>query len=92
MSRNRVAHPVHRAPPGADEAGPSNWSMLMTRKEWLDQAEPLKVTIDSCGTVEMEPKEFSTGTVGWYYNGKADGGKLQVQLSVYVVGSKSWQD
>lgn len=44
--------------------------------------------------IEVEYKEFSTGSLGWYANGKTsvmiDGKSVpcQVQVSVYVIGSK----
>ncbi len=44
--------------------------------------------------LDVDRKEFSTGTLGWYANGKCsvmiDGKAVpcQVQISVYVIGSK----
>jgi hypothetical protein len=63
----------------------------MTRTEWLKQAKPKTVTVDK-ETMTLEPREFSTGTVGWYFNGKMNGGTEQVQLSIFVVGSKHWSE
>jgi hypothetical protein len=60
---------------------------------FIAKAEPVKVVING---VEMiaDPKTFSTGSFGWYINGKTtitvDGKPLPVQvgLNLTVVGSK----
>jgi hypothetical protein len=65
----------------------------VTRTQFLEKAEPVKVVI---GTQELvaDKREFSTGSFGWYYNGKitvtVDGKPLSVQvgLNLTVVGSK----
>jgi hypothetical protein len=65
----------------------------ISRSQFLEHAEPVKITI---GTNEMlaDKKEFSTGSFGWYFNGKTtvmvDGKPLAVQvgINVTVVGSK----
>ena len=65
----------------------------ISRPDFLAKAEPQKVMI---GTTEVTaaPREFSTGSFGWYYNGKinvtVDGKVLSVQLglNLTVVGSK----
>jgi len=43
---------------------------------------------------EAEPKRFSSGSVGWHYSGKVmiDGVRVQVSLSLVVVGSKPIAD
>jgi len=65
----------------------------VSKTQFLDKAEPVKITI---GTTELiaDKREFSTGSFGWYYNGKTtimvDGKPLAVQIgmNLTVVGSK----
>ena len=65
----------------------------ITRKEFRENAKPVTVKI---GEVPMlaEVKEFSTGSLGWYLNGKTtidiDGTPVSVQIGVNltIVGSK----
>jgi hypothetical protein len=65
----------------------------VTRKEFLDKAKPVSVTIGA-NTMLADVKEFSTGSLGWYLNGKAtleiDGKPVPVQigLNLTLVGSK----
>ena len=61
--------------------------------QFLEKAEPVKVTINGQEMV-AEVKSFSTGSFGWYINGKTtvtvDGKPLSVQIgmNMTVVGSK----
>ena len=65
----------------------------ISKTQFLDKAEPVKIVI---GTTELiaDKREFSTGSFGWYYNGKTtvnvDGKPLSVQVGINltVVGSK----
>ena len=65
----------------------------ISKTQFLDTAEPVKIII---GTTELiaDKREFSTGSFGWYYNGKTtvnvDGKPLSVQVGINltVVGSK----
>lgn len=65
----------------------------ISRKDFQDGAEAVKVNIND---FEMEalPKEFSTGSFGWYLTGKtlvSVGGKkvnVQIGLNLTVIGSK----
>ena len=65
----------------------------LSKTQFLEKAEPVKVTI---GTSELiaDKREFSTGSFGWYYNGKTtitvDGKPVSVQIgmNLTVVGSK----
>jgi hypothetical protein len=65
----------------------------VTRTQFLEKAEPVKVTINGQDLV-ADKREFSTGSFGWYYNGKitipVDGKTLSIQvgLNLTVVGSK----
>jgi hypothetical protein len=65
----------------------------VTRAEFHDKAKPVSVTV---GTIPMvaEVKEFSTGSLGWYLNGKTVidvGGtpvSVQIGMNITIVGSK----
>ena len=65
----------------------------ISRAQFLEKAEPVKINV---GGNEMvaERREFSTGSFGWYFNGKTvitvDGKSLSVQVGINltVVGSK----
>ena len=68
-------------------------SCPITRAEFTQHAKPVSVKI---GEVPLlaEVKEFSTGSLGWYLNGKTTidvGGKLvtvQIGMNLTIVGSK----
>jgi len=68
-------------------------SCPVSRTEFLEKAEPVKVIINGQELI-ADKREFSTGSFGWYYNGKinvtVDGKPLSVQLglNLTVVGSK----
>lgn len=61
--------------------------------QFLEKAEPLKVSINGQEML-AEVKQFSTGSFGWYMNGKTvvtvDGKALSIQIgmNLTVVGSK----
>jgi hypothetical protein len=61
--------------------------------QFLEKAEPLKVMINGQEML-AEVKSFSTGSFGWYINGKTSvtvDGKLvsvQIGMNLTVVGSK----
>ena len=61
--------------------------------QFLEKAEPLKITINGQDML-AEVKSFSTGSFGWYLNGKTvisiDGKAVSVQIgmNMTVVGSK----
>ena len=62
-------------------------------KHFIEKAEPIKLVINGQELV-ADKKEFSTGSFGWFFNGKisvaVDGKPLSVQvgLNLTVVGSK----
>jgi hypothetical protein len=65
----------------------------ITRHEFVENAQP--VTFEIAGTpVTADPREFSTGSFGWYFTGKVNiivNGKtlpVQVGCNLTVVGSK----
>jgi len=65
----------------------------VSQTQFLEKAEPLKVTINGQDMIAAV-KAFSTGSFGWYLNGKTtvtvDGKALSVQIgmNLTVVGSK----
>ena len=72
---------------------PPKTSCPVSLAQVLEKAEPLKVTINGQEML-AEVKQFSTGSFGWYMNGKTvvtiDGKALSVQIgmNLAVVGSK----
>ncbi len=72
---------------------PPKTTCPISRSDFLSKAEPLKIDVGGFPLV-AEPREFSTGSFGWYVNGKAtlvvDGKSLSVQvgMNLIVVGSK----
>ena len=68
-------------------------SCPITRPEFWDKAEQVVVKIND-QELHADKKEFSTGSLGWYLNGKTTvdvgGKKVQVQigLNLTIVGSK----
>ena len=65
----------------------------ISRPQFLSKAKPVTVTINGVPLL-AEVKEFSTGSLGWYLNGKTaievDGVPVSVQIgmNMTVVGSK----
>ena len=65
----------------------------LSQSQFTEKAEPLKVVINGQEML-AEVKAFSTGSFGWYINGKTsvtvDGKLLSVQIgmNLTVVGSK----
>ena len=68
----------------------------ITREEFKSQATPVTVKINDM-PMTAEVKEFSTGSFGWYLNGKVTlevAGKrvsVQIGMNMTVVGSKGLQ-
>jgi hypothetical protein len=65
----------------------------ITRSDFRSKAKPVSVTINNV-PMQADVKEFSTGSLGWYLNGKTSievDGKLvpvQIGLNLTIVGSK----
>jgi hypothetical protein len=65
----------------------------VSRSDFLKAAEGISVVING-NEMEAQPKEFSTGSFGWYLTGKAMlpvGDKkvnVQIGLNLTVIGSK----
>ena len=72
---------------------PTKTSCPVTATQFLEKAEPLKISINGQDML-AEVKSFSTGSFGWYLNGKTvisiDGKAVSVQIgmNMTVVGSK----
>lgn len=68
-------------------------SCPITRAEFREKAKPVTIQIGSVPLV-AEVKEFSTGSLGWYLNGKTtidvNGTPVSVQIgmNLTIVGSK----
>jgi hypothetical protein len=65
----------------------------ITREDFRNKAKPVTVVINGV-PLQADVKEFSTGSLGWYLNGKTSieiDGKLtavQIGLNLTIVGSK----
>jgi hypothetical protein len=65
----------------------------ITRDQFRGRAKPVTITVGEVPMV-VPTKEFSTGSLGWYLNGKTvleiDGTPVQVQLglNLTIIGSK----
>ena len=72
---------------------PPKTTCPLSLPQFLEKAEPMKVTINGQEML-AEVKQFSTGSFGWYMNGKTvatiDGKSVSVQIgmNLIVVGSK----
>ena len=68
-------------------------SCTLTRAEFVSDAKPVEVVINGI-PMTAEVKEFATGSLGWYLNGKANirvGEKsvtVQIGMNLTIVGSK----
>jgi hypothetical protein len=69
----------------------------VTRAQFVEKATPLKITVNGQDLL-AEVKEFSTGSFGWYLNGKTvveiDGKAVSVQIgmNMTIVGSKETKE
>jgi hypothetical protein len=72
---------------------PPKTACPVTAAQFMEKAEPLKISINGQEML-AEVKSFSTGSFGWYLNGKTvisvDGKALSIQIgmNMTVVGSK----
>jgi hypothetical protein len=66
----------------------------VSRNDFWNRAEPLTIEINQI-PMTAEPKEFSTGSLGWYLNGKTTvkvgdtAVPVQIGMNVTVIGSKN---
>jgi hypothetical protein len=76
-----------------DHVGMAKSSCSLSKSQFLAKAEPMKISIQGQDML-AEVKAFSTGSFGWYLNGKTtvmvDGKPLSIQIgmNLTVVGSK----
>jgi hypothetical protein len=81
------------APAGVGSRAMAKSPCPVSLSQFLEKAEPLKVVINGQEML-AEVKSFSTGSFGWYINGKTsvtvDGKPVSVQIgmNLTVVGSK----
>jgi hypothetical protein len=74
-------------------AMPPKTSCPVSKTQFIEKAQPMRVSINGQEML-AEVKEFSTGSFGWYMNGKTvveiDGKAISVQIgmNLTVVGSK----
>lgn len=74
-------------------AKPKKTICPVSRAEFREKAVPVAIVLDNV-PMTVPVKEFSTGSLGWYLNGKAmidvGGTKVAVQigLNLTIVGSK----
>ena len=65
----------------------------INRKQFQDGAKSVEVTING-NKMTAHPKEFSTGSLGWYLNGKTEidvngvAVTVQIGMNLTIVGSK----
>lgn len=87
--------PVAQAPVAspAQESNRRKTECPITLQEFRDGAKDVKVTLNG-ESVSAEVKEFSTGSLGWFFGGKVtveiNGVKVKVQvgLNMTIIGSK----
>lgn len=66
----------------------------LTKKQFAEKAQTLTIKVGADSMIDAEPREFSSGSFGWFVSGKAiiqiDGKpvKCQVGCNVIVIGSK----
>ena len=75
------------------QSGSMKTTCPISRADFLANAQPLEIELAGTKLI-AEPREFSTGSFGWYLNTKSpvtvDGKVCQVQvgMNLIVVGSK----
>jgi hypothetical protein len=66
----------------------------ITREQFIDDAAQMPIKIGDSGVLTADPREFSSGSLGWFANGKVtviiDGVAVKCQFSgsLTVIGSK----
>ena len=81
------------ATPTSTVNGTRKTSCPVTRQQFTANAKPLTVAINN-QPLSSSPKQFSTGSMGWFANGKVqvviDGVPVMCQVStnITVIGSK----
>jgi hypothetical protein len=92
MAKTKKADKIS-APAAPERNGRKKAACPISRADFAMKAEPIAVTIDG-KEVEAEVKHFSTGSFGYFFNGKTtvevDGVRVPVQVNLLVmaIGSK----
>jgi hypothetical protein len=92
-ARARVSAGLGKRRGAGDDAGMAKSPCPLSQSRFLAAAEPLKISINNQEML-AEVKAFSTGSFGWYLNGKTtvmvDGKAVAVQIgmNLTIVGSK----
>lgn len=82
--------------PGRDHGAMTKSPCPLSQSQFLAKAEPVKISINGQEML-ADVKAFSTGSFGWYLNGKTtltvDGKPVSIQIgmNLTVVGSKEAQ-
>ncbi|CAE8585095.1 unnamed protein product [Polarella glacialis] len=86
-----------RAAPNPKEGTKAKQASSMTKGEFMKKAKRFTIKIGD-KNINVDPKQFSTGSSGFYASGKAlveVGGislQLQIGMNCTVIGSKEWKD
>ena len=70
---------------------------MVTKNEFMAGAQPFEIQVGDQKLL-VEPKKFSTGSVGYFANGKLTmnvGGqlvKMQANVTLTAIGSKEWSE
>lgn len=66
---------------------------MATKSEFMASAQAFEIKIGD-QTLSVDPKKFSTGSVGFFANGKVtiNGVKMQANITLTAVGSKEWPE
>jgi hypothetical protein len=65
----------------------------ISRKQFVENAKPIEVIVNGVPLI-ADVKEFSTGSLGWYLNGKTSvkigdsSVSVQIGMNLTIVGSK----
>lgn len=76
-----------------ENAGRKKTECPISREDFAENAKSIKVVIDG-NSFDVDTKEFSTGSLGWFLNGKTKvdvGGvkvACQIGLNLTIIGSK----
>jgi hypothetical protein len=61
------------------------------REQWVAGKQDVEVKVGE-DTMKLEPRQFKTGSVGYFFSGKVKigGERFQVTSSFTLIGSKDW--
>lgn len=93
MAKSKVRTDVEPGETGAKPSNGKKGTQCPISRQQFKKAKGIVVTVEG-QSINADPKEFSTGSLGWYTNGKVtievDGVpcKAQVGMNITIVGSK----